>query len=48
MVKGAAPGPAPARQARRSTSPLTASSWRTWPQVKARRKVPMVEAAATQ
>jgi hypothetical protein len=42
------PGPAPIRQARLRSSPLTASSWRTCPQVKARRKVPMVEAAATQ
>jgi hypothetical protein len=48
MVSGSAPGPAPVCQARFSNSPLTASSWRTCPQVKARRKVPMVEAAATQ
>ena len=48
MVSGNAPGPAPSRQARARTSPLTTSSWRTCPQVKARRKVPMVEAAATQ
>src|ERR1019366_8477155 len=46
-VKGASPGPAPAFQARASSSPLTASSWRACPQVKARRKVPMVDGAAT-
>ena len=40
-----APGPAPAAQARLIASPSTRSSWRTWPKVKARRKVPSVEGA---
>ena len=40
MVNGASPGPAPARQARASSSRLTRSSWRTWPHRKLRRKVP--------
>ena len=31
MVNGASPGPAPADQARASSSRLTRSSWRTWP-----------------
>src|SRR5487761_1531671 len=48
MVSGSVPGPAPACQARFSSSPLTTSSWRTWPQLKARRNVPLVAAAATQ
>ena len=40
MVKGASPGPAPAAQARTSSSRLTRSSWRTWPHRKLRRKAP--------
>ncbi len=31
MVNGPSPGPAPADQARASSSRLTRSSWRTWP-----------------
>ena len=31
MVNGASPGPAPADQARASSSRLTRSNWRTWP-----------------
>src|SRR6266516_2126075 len=42
------PGPAPARHARVSASPSTRSSWRTCPNVNARRNVPRVEGAATQ
>src|SRR6266496_421094 len=41
------PGPAPARHARVSASPSTRSSWRTCPNVNARRNVPRVEGAAT-
>ena len=40
MVSGPSPGPAPAAQARDSSSRLTRSSWRTWPHRKLRRKVP--------
>ena len=40
MVNGASPGPAPADQARASSSRLTRSSWRTWPHRKLRRNVP--------
>ena len=47
MVNDASPGPAPAFQARASNSRLTPSSWRTWPQVKLRRKVPRVDGALT-
>ena len=47
MVSGSSPGPAPAAQARPSSSRLTRSSWRTWPQGKLRRKVPSVDAALT-
>ena len=47
MVNGASPGPAPACQARASNSRLTRSSWRTWPHLKLRRKVPRVEGALT-
>ena len=47
MVNGASPGPAPAAQARDSSSRLTRSSWRTWPQRKLRRKVPRVDGALT-
>ena len=43
MVRGPSPGPAPACQARASNSRLTRSSWRTWPHLKLRRKVPRVE-----
>ena len=39
-MNGAAPGPAPAAQARASNSRLRRSSWRTWPQLKLRRNVP--------
>ena len=45
MVNGASPGPAPAFQTRASNSRLTRSSWRTWPHLKLRRKVPRVEGA---
>ena len=37
-MNGAAPGPAPAAQLRASNSRLRRSSWRTWPQLKLRRK----------
>ena len=47
MVKGASPGPDPASQARASSSRLTRSSCRTWPQRKLRRNVPRVEEALT-
>ena len=47
IVSGAAPGPAPAAQARASSSRLTRSSWRTWPRPKLRRNVPTVDAALT-
>ena len=40
MVNGASPGPAPAFQARASSSRVTRSSWRTWPHRKLRRNVP--------
>ena len=43
MVNGPSPGPAPAAQARDSSSRLTRSSWRTWPHRKLRRKVPRVD-----
>ena len=46
-MNGAAPGPAPAAQARASNARLTRSSWRTWPQRKLRRKVPRVDGALT-
>src|ERR1035441_7656118 len=41
------PGPAPNDQARRRASASTRSSWRMWPKVKVRRKVPKVEGAIT-
>ena len=44
MVSGS-PGPAPAAQARASSSRLI--SWRTWPHRKLRRNVPRVEGALT-
>ena len=47
ITSRAGPGLPPADQARRRASPTTASSWRTWPKVKARRKVPKVEGAIT-
>ena len=47
MVNGPSPGPAPAAQARDSSSRLTRSSWRMWPQRKLRRKVPRVDGALT-
>ena len=40
MVNGASPGPAPADQARASSSRLTRSNWRTWPHRKLRRERP--------
>ncbi len=33
--------------ARRNVSPTTASSWRTWPKLNARRNVPSVDGAIT-
>src|SRR6266536_2783424 len=42
------PGHAPARHAHVSASPSNRSSWRTCPNVNARRNVPSVEGAATQ
>ena len=47
MVNGASPGPAPADQARASSSQLTRSNWRTWPHRKLRRNVPRVDGALT-
>jgi hypothetical protein len=47
MTTSSSPGPAPSDQARRITSATTASSWRTWPKVKDRKKVPSVEGAIT-
>ena len=47
MAKGASPGPAPAAQARASNSRLTRSSWRTWPHLKLRRKVPRMDGTLT-
>ena len=47
MVNGASPGPAPADQARASSSRLTRSSWRTWPHRKLRRNVPRVDGPLT-
>ena len=41
------PGPAPADQARASSSRLTRSNWRTWPHRKLRRNVPRVDGALT-
>src|SRR5215207_2779827 len=46
-VSGPSPGPAPAAHARLRISPVTLSSWRTWPNENDRRKVPTVEAAMT-
>ena len=46
MVNGASPGPAPADQARASSSRLTRSNWRTWPHRKLW-KVPRVDGALT-
>ena len=46
MVNGASPGPAPAAQARASSSRLTRSSWRTCHR-KLRRNVPRVDGALT-
>ena len=45
MVNGPSPGPAPAAQARDSSSRLTRSNWRTCPHRKLRRKVPRVDGA---
>ena len=42
------PGPAPAFHARVSAIPDTRSSWRTCPNVNARRNVPSVDGAAIQ
>ena len=39
MVRGPSPGPAPADQARASSSRLTRSNWRPWPHQKLRRNV---------
>ena len=47
MVRGPSSGPAPAAQARASSSRLTRSSWRTWPHRKLRRNVPRVDGALT-
>ena len=47
MVNGPSPGPAPAAQARDSSSRLTRSNWRTWPHRELRRKVPRVDGALT-
>ena len=47
MVNGSSPGPAPAAQARASTSRLTRSNWRAWPHRKLRRNVPSVDGALT-
>ena len=47
MVNGASLGPAPAAQARASSSRPTRSSWRTWPHRKLRRNVPRVDGALT-
>ena len=44
-MNGASPGPAQAFQTRASNSRLTRSSWRAWPYLKPRRKVPRVEGA---
>ena len=41
------PGPAPSDHARRIVSAITASSWRMWPKVNDRKKVPSVEGAIT-
>ena len=46
-MSGASPGPAPAAQLRASNSRLRRSSWRAWPQLKLRRKVPRVDGAFT-
>ena len=40
MVNGPSPGPAPADQARASSSRLTRSSWRTWPPPEAAQEGP--------
>ena len=40
MVMGPSPGPAPAAHARPMRVSATRSSWRMWPKVKLRRKVP--------
>ena len=47
MVNGSLPGPAPAAQARASSSRLTRSNWQTWPHRKLLRKVPSVDGALT-
>ena len=47
IVTAVEPGPAPSDQARRIVSAITASSWRTCPNVNARRNVPNVEGAIT-
>ena len=47
MVNGASLGPAPADQARSSSSRLTRSSRRTWPHRKLRRNFPRVDGALT-
>ena len=44
---GSSPGPAPAAQARASTSRLTRSNCRTWPHRKLLRNVPSVDGALT-
>ena len=45
--QGSAPGPEPAAHAHSKALPMTASSWRTCPNVKARRNVPNVDGAIT-
>ena len=47
MVNGPSPDPAPAAQARDSSSRPTRSSWRTCPHRKLRRNVPRVDGALT-
>lgn len=47
ITRRARPGPTPRLQARSSTRPTTTSSWRTWPKLNARRKVPSVQGAMT-
>jgi hypothetical protein len=47
MVIVSSPGPAPNCHARRNASAITASSWRTCPNVNARSNVPRVEGAIT-
>ena len=47
IVNASSPGPAPAAQARSRAWPLTASSWRTCPNVNDRKNVPNVDGAIT-